>query len=113
METTRVREMAFVKADGTECESIPDVGHVVLRLECRKTGKRWAMDLTGAQYDINEPLQDWSQYKSAHIKQLIGHYPLEHTLVQFRKYASVPGLAQFLNGLPFRAAAVLQKAVGT
>lgn len=67
METTRVREMVFVKADGTEIESIPDAFHVVVRLEHRKAGKGLAIELTGAHFRFIGPPKDWSEYKSAHV----------------------------------------------
>lgn len=106
-----VRERVRVKSDGTESECGLNMRHVILRLECRQTGRKWAIDLTGAHYGIYEPLHDLNQYKSAYVKQAVGYYPLTYALAQYNEYTTVQGLPRLLCGLPFRAGMVLERAI--
>jgi hypothetical protein len=66
--------------------------HRLLKLTSKVTSTAWAIDITGAQYYINQPTHQWETYVSKYVTMTGGIYGFGMALQFFQRMSHLKGL---------------------
>ena len=77
----------------------PIMSHLILRISF-KSGKDYAVDISGAQFGFHEPVLPWAEYESQRVHKIKATYPLGHQkqVLDNMMFPNASMMASFQNG---------------
>jgi hypothetical protein len=72
-------------------ENWPNFFHEILRLTSTKTGRQWAIDISGPQYGLVQSCWDWQYFKNAYIDQIHNVFAFRFNEIMLRELGKIPG----------------------
>lgn len=89
----------------------PKPRHCVLRIRSLATDQQWVIDLSGAQYGINDAVYTSEQYEAVFVREILDSAPIDYHKSKIARLAALEGGNRLAFGLPLQAAGKLEEAV--
>src|SRR4051812_12522614 len=72
--------------------------HTIVRIKSKTSGKAWAIDVSGSQYNIHDAAHDWNAYDQKYIK-FIGK---NHVFGTYKQYINAVSKIEGISGFPYK-----------